>query len=391
MSPSPSEQLVANLLSSAQRRAQTTPRPELMTGTSRRYRREFNDPTLASWDVSTGPGMAVSVAGGNLVVTTGTTAASTTTITSRQSFTAPFKAAFGFKVSQKIAQQEFYAEVVAVNNDGTVDDTCVAAWRVAHVDSSTTTTARVEVRNGGAARTQSGNITTFTQTADGIFEVILQSDEVEFHNRPVDTTATRTGSAVRNSVAPDPTRRYVLRYRLVNGATGPATPTTFTGSFVTCIDYTEIQTEITGGPGHGNANSSLPVAITGGTVAVTSTTLSGSSTVTGATPAKVLSAATTNATLVKNSAARVYGYRFANTNTTAFRYVKFYNATTAPTVGTTVPLYTVPLAPNSTGDAQFTIPISHSTGLGYAITASPADNDTTAVAAGEVTGHILYL
>lgn len=361
----------------------------LVSGNKVRYRREFTDATLSAFDVSVGAGMTAVAGTGNLVITTGTTAGSVTSLTTKQEFTAPFKAAFGFKVSQKIANQEFYVEAVAINDaDGSLDETVVAAWRVAGSDSTTTTIARVEARNGGTARSQSGNITVNALTSDNIFEIVIESDEVQFHNRLADSTAGRTGSTTRNSVAPDPNRKYKLRIRAVNAGTAPASTTTLTSSFIGCVDYTEIQTEITGGPGHANAGSTMPVAITGGSVGVSNATLGASTGATGATARKVLSAASTNATLVHSVNSRLYGYQLAN-NSASWRYLRLYNQTTAPTVGTSVPFMVIPIAPGTTTDANFTIPVSFTTGMSYSITGGAADLDATVVGANEVVGHLL--
>ena len=365
----------------------------LVSGTKLRYRKEFTDPTLAAWDVVTGSGMAVAVASSNLTVTTGTTINSTTSLTTKETFTAPFRAAFGFKVSQKIANQEFFCELVAVSTeDGvTPDETVVAAWRVAFADSATTTVARAEVRNGQAARSQSGNLTVVANTSDSIFEIVLESDEVSFHNKPIDTTAGKTLSYVRNSIAPDPNREYKLRYRVVNLGTAPASTTTFTAGFVTAVDYTEILTEITGAQGRTDASGAMAVHVANTpAVTMTSTAVGALATVTGTSIAKVLAAASTNATLIKSTSGRVYGYHLTNTSAST-KYVRLYNMTTAPTVGSSVPVAVLPIAANSSVLVDHTIPMSFATGISYSITGSYADLDNTAVAAGEVVGHILWL
>lgn len=372
------------------KRASSNGDAHLFSGNKVRYRREFTDPTLSAFDVVTGTGMTVTAGTGSLVITSGTTANQTTTVTTKQHFTAPFKAAFGVKASGKVANTEVYVKAVAVNDDGTLDESVLAAWRIAGSDSTTTNIARVETRNGGSTRSASGNITTVTQTSDSIFEAIVESGEVQFHTRGVDSSAARSGSTTRNSVAPDPTRMYALRYHIATGTTAPASSITFTSQFLTAIDYTEINTEMTGGPGSTSASQAMPVHIAGGGVSMTSTGIHASSSVTGTNAATVLSAASTNATVVKNTAGRVYGYQLANT-TTSWRYLKLFNTTTAPVVGTTVPLYTVPIPPGTTSDLTQTVPLSHSAGISYSITANPADIDTTAVGAGDVVGYIAFI
>jgi hypothetical protein len=70
--------------------------------------------------------------------------------------------------------------------------------------------------------------------------------------------------------------------------------------------------------------------------------------------------------------------------------VKVYNLTTVPVPGTSAVFYTIPLPLNMYTDISYTVPISHSTGLGYTIVAGSADTDATAVAVGEVVGHFVY-
>lgn len=110
-----------------------------------------------------------------------------------------------------------------------------------------------------------------------------------------------------------------------------------------------------------------------------------------ATPHRLPScAATTNATLVKNSAGRVF-HVFGYNASASVRYLKLYNkASAAPTVGTDTPFLTLPLP---SGGFAFDIPSSLSlgTGIGYALTTGAADADTGALTAADIVGlNILY-
>jgi hypothetical protein len=104
-----------------------------------------------------------------------------------------------------------------------------------------------------------------------------------------------------------------------------------------------------------------------------------------AAPFRLLSsAATTNATLVKNAAGRMFLITGRN-NAAAIRYLKFYNKNSAPTVGTDVPVLTIALD----ASAQFEIDLNpygqfFTTGIAFAITGAVADNDTTAIAAADI-------
>jgi hypothetical protein len=97
----------------------------------------------------------------------------------------------------------------------------------------------------------------------------------------------------------------------------------------------------------------------------------------------VASTATTNATIAKASAGRVYkitGYNFGTT----LRWLRFYNTASTPAPGTTAAFFAVPVPPGAFSyDAQ-DLGYYFSTGIGYAITANPADNDNVSITASEV-------
>lgn len=104
----------------------------------------------------------------------------------------------------------------------------------------------------------------------------------------------------------------------------------------------------------------------------------------GSTTAVLNSAASTNATLVKSSAGILY-FAVATNTTASAKYVRFYNLTTAPTVGTSTPtiVYTIP-ANSSVPIPLPSVGLKFATGISFAITAAAAYLDATAVAAGDV-------
>lgn len=97
----------------------------------------------------------------------------------------------------------------------------------------------------------------------------------------------------------------------------------------------------------------------------------------------VSSAATTNATLVKNSAGDVHAFTVRNTGASA-AYLKFYDKNTPPVPGTDTPFHTEYLGPSESVRFAFPAQRYFVNGLGYAITGGPADSDTTAVAAAQI-------
>lgn len=104
-----------------------------------------------------------------------------------------------------------------------------------------------------------------------------------------------------------------------------------------------------------------------------------------------ISAASTNATLVKASAG-VLGHLSAFNTNAAARWLKLYNAASAPTAGSGTPAMRI-MVPGGGGVVLPIGPagIRFTTGIGYTIVTGAADTDATAVAANEVAVNIGYV
>ena len=122
-----------------------------------------------------------------------------------------------------------------------------------------------------------------------------------------------------------------------------------------------------------------PVSVTAGTV----------NPVVPATPYFVNSAASTNGALILTGTSNLSSFYATNEGASA-AFVKLYNKSTAPTVGTDVPEMTIPVPAAASGvPGVAAIPIGFhgfrfALGLGIAITRNAVYTDTTAVGAGEV-------
>lgn len=145
------------------------------------------------------------------------------------------------------------------------------------------------------------------------------------------------------------------------------------------------------------ASNPLPVNVSG-TVAISGTVpISASAPIpisqTAATYYKLISAATTNATNIKTSAAVLKSINVGSLSTAPV-YVKFYDKASTPTVGTDVPAWTILIPGGTTGSGNNPpLPsggIAFLTGLSFAITAGIADTDTTAVVASQVALNLSY-
>lgn len=97
---------------------------------------------------------------------------------------------------------------------------------------------------------------------------------------------------------------------------------------------------------------------------------------------RTTTAGTTNATLVKSSGARLSGYAVTNTSATAF-YLKLFNLSAAPTVGSSTVALTIYVPATSTIVQYFgDIGITFNTGISFDTTAAAADSDTAVITAG---------
>lgn len=109
------------------------------------------------------------------------------------------------------------------------------------------------------------------------------------------------------------------------------------------------------------------------------------------TPSAINSAATTNATSVKASAGTLFAICCSNGGAAA-AFVKLYNKASAPTVGTDVPVLTIPIPASSVLPLNLgTLGHRFATGIALAITNLVADTDTTAVAASQVKVMLDYV
>ncbi|CAB4164642.1 hypothetical protein UFOVP826_62 [uncultured Caudovirales phage] len=233
--------------------------------------------------------------------------------------------------------------------------------------------------------TASGHITA-TNVCNG---VVSLADQV---NTSAGVYANR--NAWRSNI-PEPEVAMFLQLRARNGTTNPASTTTWTIGFARVEDYIPTQVDIVGTKQQSSA-STLPVS---GAVTVSGTaTVSGTVTATvtagtvnpvvPATPYILNSAASTNEALILTGTSGLQAFYATNTGATV-AFVKLYNKATAP-ISSDIPamILSVPAAVSGV-PGVCTLPIGFSgfrfaLGLGIRITGAVADNDTTAVAAGQV-------
>jgi hypothetical protein len=236
----------------------------LVQTVSAKFRESFPGSAVRDgvWDTSVGTGGSLSVASGQLTMASGTTANSVTSVTGKQSFTVPFRLSVGLTLSQRIANQTFFVEVVSIGNDGLPDGLNQAAWVF---DGTTATQAKYQVQAMGLTALASSAVTVVTTASTSLFEIEPFSDECWWHSSAVDSTGNRTNSYRRQLQSPDPNALYEVRLRWVNGGTAPASSTNAVVSFTTVSDYAEITAEITAGRGQASGGQAIATVFTGST------------------------------------------------------------------------------------------------------------------------------
>jgi hypothetical protein len=224
------------------------------------------------------------------------------------------------------------------------------------------TTNGVALAQIGASATLTGN----GVTGAGSQRVTIASDNAAFSvNATLQTGANVIGALTAN--------QSVNNAQIAGVATATGNGVTGTGSqrvtvasdntpFAVKIDQTT--------PGTTNAVNSTPVTPT---------------------PSNINSAASTNATSVKNAAGTLFGISCSNSGAAA-AFVKLYNKASAPTVGTDTPVLTIPIPASGIVSVNLgTLGHRFTTGIALAITNLVADSDATTVAANQVKVMVDYV
>ena len=230
------------------------------TSVQKKFRDDFSGAAVdaTKWDSVLASGAAATCSAGVLTLASGTTVAGISYLLSKETFTIPFRLSIGLALSQRIANQTFYAELVSVDSTTLEPDGKHSAGLV--FDGTTVTQAKYAVRNNSLDLISSAQ--TFPTTASGsIYEIEPFADESWFHGGTLDGVTQRSNSYRRHRGIPDPNALYKVRLRWVNGGTAPASSTNALIQFVAVQDYSELTTEITAGRGQSSPGQGLGVIV----------------------------------------------------------------------------------------------------------------------------------
>jgi len=115
-----------------------------------------------------------------------------------------------------------------------------------------------------------------------------------------------------------------------------------------------------------------------------------SATAPGLTQHSRMASADINATVVKGTAGKLYGFQIAN-NTASTKYVRLYNKASAPAPATDTPIRRIAIPPNGVASYHVGQGLDGFTaGIAYVATGGLADTDTTALAANDLTINMDY-
>jgi hypothetical protein len=417
-----------------------------------------------------GTGMGVTQSGGNLLLTTGTTANSEFLARSTTSWRGPLTARYKTILSQRIANQNFvmlladsvgegltytntattltitktahgftadnvgqfiyvgginatsgtaipgrYA-IASITNADTFVMT-VASWTTgggtldlfgynfirSAYSGTTVTNASVDAqRNGWNSGDTAATINT-TASPGHMMQMFWDSRNIAWADTLVasGTSPTVTTRASRVENMPDDEIELYWFIWMFNGSTAPASTTTWTVSFVAVEDNANVPTYIAGARPLGT-QAPLPVsgvgtftvsftqpALVAGTAAIGDVGVQYRANATGAASGThLVSAATTNPTVVKASAGRLLGYVLTN-NAASKVYVKFHNQTTSPTAGSGV-VRSVGIPAGGTVAWSLEGGVAFATGIALTTVTGAADADNTAVALNDIVGDIFF-
>jgi hypothetical protein len=250
-------------------------------------------------------------------------------------------------------------------------------------------------RNGWNTGDTVGTVNT-TASPGTIIQNDLTGRDVFFSDtlRATSTAPTVTTRASRVEAIPDvETGMYIFIWSF-NGSTAPASTTTWTIGFLSLERFANQGLFLQGVRAQGSQNP-LPVSMFNTPTLGAGSNLVGDVAVQYRPTASglnagghVVSAASTNATNLKASAGKVFGWCLAN-NSASWRYVKLHNSATAPTAGAGV-ARTIPISPNGMSVIYSEGGITFSAGIGYTTVTGAADADGTPVGANEIVGELFF-
>lgn len=246
-------------------------------------------------------------------------------------------------------------------------------------DGTTATTWRYQTQRNGWPGTLN-TLTQNTSATPGHIGILNVEDNIATLMEQLRASATTNQVTNRANAVQDMPGEDVILYvqlRAVNGTVAPASSTTWNLGFLDAEQYVPTQVSLTSTRPMSQQNAGPNVTIAGGSLSATIQAQNH-------TAYSLTTAATTNAAVVgaANTSRKLLEISISNPTATA-AFVKIYHKGTAPTVGTDVPIMTIPVAAGAVEAFSFP-PLGRqmASGIAIAVTGAAAATDTTATVAG---------
>ncbi len=236
------------------------------------------------------------------------------------------------------------------------------------------------------------NIQKKTETVAALNATMLSTDVTDIRTFAFDVSGTFVATLAVQVSGDGVTWRTITSATLVNLVTGASTATaTAPGYYAIDVSSVNNVRVIASAYTSGTAQGISSVTSTGNLSPVSNTASPATVTANAGTPLpgttyNLITAATTNAASVKATAGNLFELTISNPTATA-AYVKLYNKASAPTVGTDVPVLTIPVPATAAGVGLVQLNLGNlgkrfATGIALAVTAAAASTDTAATVAG---------
>ena len=214
-------------------------------------------------------GMSYAFANSALVFSMGTTINAEYWLMSKATFRLPVDLYAVVQLSQRIANNNVYVELVEVDGAGRIVANTVAGEvrnrAGVRYQGTTTTGLDLEAVSGDspAASVVTGSVASSASPGHDL-SIEFRSEDVVMLSGASDSTTSRTSSGARISKqAPDFSKTYKLRIRFKNGGTAPATNTDVSLFRLAVNNIQDISVEIASGRGDVTANKGVPVLLVG--------------------------------------------------------------------------------------------------------------------------------
>ena len=216
-------------------------------------RYDFAGTALPSeWNIlQQGNGMTVSVANSVMTIASGTTASAQTIVRCTNKFRIKSYVRFVIQITQRVVNQNFYLEIT--NEAGTT---------FARYDFSGGSSGSVQCQTGNQGTTNAPVTVVCPNTGNyATFDIYADTNDVVFSSVASNSNTAKSGIASFDRLILDPDEDYFIQVRAVNGATPPASSTSFNVDAVVLQDLTGVKVDIVRGDGTSAVSNAAPVQV----------------------------------------------------------------------------------------------------------------------------------